>query len=294
MGNLFSNSQDEDNINENTHSYNLTDINSLKETLGKIEYNKLNYDLLNENFYFKDLENIKKNINIISDNNDINIEELFMKILKSIESNLILNYLKEDWLNNPIDKEGDNFTLIDNSIVNIAINDDIKNIINGILNKNDEINIRRVYRCNFVFEIKDNIIYNRPLYKNVDYKNVYLGYDGEQFVKYGKYDNVDKNNKLVLDILVFELDEDKVVIYYEDVNFLNDELKETYDSGLFNYLELAIASMDNNNNREMSSYINKFKKILKIEMTDNIYCKMGDIEEGKTILLKDFLENLEL
>ena len=294
MGNLFSNSQDEDNINENTHSYNLTDINSLKETLGKIEYNKLNYDLLNENFYFKDLENIKKNINIISDNNDINIEELFMKILKSIESNLILNYLKEDWLNNPIDKEGDNFTLIDNSIVNIDINDDIKNIINGILNKNDEINIRRVYRCNFVFEIKDNIIYNRPLYKNVDYKNVYLGYDGEQFVKYGKYDNVDKNNKLVLDILVFELDEDKVVIYYEDVNFLNDELKETYDSGLFNYLELAIASMDNNNNREMSSYINKFKKILKIEMTDNIYCKMGDIEEGKTILLKDFLENLEL
>jgi hypothetical protein len=294
MGNLFSNSQDEDNINENTHSYNLTDINSLKETLGKIEYNKLNYDLLNENFYFKDLENIKKNINIISDNNDINIEELFMKILKSIESNLILNYLKEDWLNNPIDKEGDNFTLIDNSIVNIDINDDIKNIINGILNKNDEINIRRVYRCNFVFEIKDNIIYNRPLYKNVDYKNVYLGYDGEQFVKYGKYDNVDKNNKLVLDILVFELDEDKVVIYYEDVNFLNDELKETYDSGLFNYLELAITSMDNNNNREMSSYINKFKKILKIEMTDNIYCKMGDIEEGKTILLKDFLENLEL
>ena len=297
MGNIFSTSQDED--NKNVKSYNLTDINILKNTLGKIGINKLKYDLLNGNFYFRDLENIKQNMNIISDNKDINVDELFMKILKNIENNLILSYSKDDWMNNPIEKEDEHFNLIKNSMINIDVNDDIKNIINKILNKNEDEDksdekIRRVYRCNFVFEIKDNIIYNRPLYKNVDYENVYLGYDGEHFIKYGKYDETDKNNKLVLDILLYELEEDRVVIYYENINFMNNDLNEKYNYELFNYLELAISSMDNNNNREMSSYINKFKKVLKKEKDNKIICRMGDIEEGETILFKDFLENLEL
>ena len=292
MGNIFSSDNTDDNEIE---TYNLTNIKNLKDKLGKIIYeNNQEYNLLNDNFYCENLINIKNNLNLYTDTNE-SVEDLLLKILKDSQNVLLLNYLKEDWINNPFGNDLLHLELLNKNIKEIETNnEDIAIVKQKVVMNKEELKIIKKYNCEFTFKIKDNLIYNKPKYDFINYDNCYLGYEDKHFMLYGKYSDLELDEqKLNIKLNIYDLDKvNGLFIYYEDINF-NTTNKE-YDYKLFNLLESAIISMDNNNNREISSHINKFNKQLDKVKNKKILCKIGDKIDGELILLNEFINKIDI
>lgn len=319
MGNIFSSDEE-----GNSEKYNLVNILKLKERLGYLKYEKKNIDFLNEDFNMKDI----KNLNLDSLHLDAGeIKEKLTYILKELEKDLILNYIKDDWINNPLTHELEHLVLKKFNIEHLAIDDklcdlgetllskDSKNTDsninqddtneNDVNNKKNDLtdcnsNIRKVYRCNFRFKIKDNLIFNKPEYLHVDLNECYLGKEKDQFRLYTEYDNTKcEDSDFIIDLLFFDLVKDKSIIYFNTISFaeeniINKNLYNKVNDDLFSYLNKALISVENNNTREIQLYCNKFNKNLEKYENEKIIARVGENKENELIKVSDFLSNLDL
>ena len=319
MGNLLSTS---DKTNTN---YNLTEIEKLKDKLGNLKYDEKNYDILKTNFYFRNFNKIVENLNKYNINEgDIEI------LLKSFDENIKINFVKGNWLKNQqnyfeklellkknvelLDLEDKNNTeivdlgkdIISQILLdkNISENYDINENKDLYLNdkeedidlENNENEIKNVYKCKFIFNVENAYLNHNEKHVLSNIKDIYLGFENEHFIFYKKQQNMEeyipKGINLVIEANLYEYNE-RLLIIYNNID-INKDVELVYDYELFNLLNLAIDSMNNNNNRLMSSYIKKFKKKLDNIKKEKIVCKSGDIQEGELVLLEDFLNNLDI
>ena len=125
MGNIFSNTDnDSENNIENTETvtkYNLTDIKNLSNNLDKIRSSNNTYNLLGQNFNFDDFESINKNLNLDTNQENLNVEEFFINLLKNIQKNITFNHLKDNWPNNLIDENLETSTVLNFKLKNRKI-----------------------------------------------------------------------------------------------------------------------------------------------------------------------------
>lgn len=313
-----------------SETYNLNDINNLKENLGNCDNLEIedSLDSLSDSninhtekcqesintFFYLESEDTSNNEQVEStvtpettestENTETRVEEE-----KSNNSNYLNNFLGE--VNEYI--ESNFLSNKDNEDISV-----IKNI-NGIrLLKYEEILLKgdnseeielgnkyslsselgNIYNIMCVYEMPENTIgyYNRNVISNLE--DCYLGYssNNNRFNVYNPNGELEIRRTFRLNWLVYENENsvDILLNNIEGVVIKDDEIIEN-DINYFVNLEEAYNSLKNNDVRLMNSYVNKFKNVSSNLLNDkNIIAIIGGDRDGDLLSLRDFLEKLEL
>ena len=157
----------------------------------------------------------------------------------------------------------------------------------------------KIYNISATYEMPENTIgfYNRRLGRNIE--DCFLGYSNSRncFEVYSSEGEYETHRTFTLEWLVFD-NGDGVSVLLNNLGgvVLDKEGNIVLENeNYFTNLESAYSSMDNNNAREMNSYINKFNQVKDILLSgEEITAIVGGLETGKMLSLGEFLENLDL
>ena len=157
----------------------------------------------------------------------------------------------------------------------------------------------RIYNISTVYEMPENTIgfYNRRLGRNIE--DCYLGYSKNRdcFEVYSSRGEYESNRTFRFEWLVYDNGDNVSVLLNNLSGVVLDNSGEIVkeNENYFTNLESAYLSMENNNAREMNSYINRFNQVKEELISgDEVMAIVGGVESGEMLSLGNFLENLDL